>query len=62
MIDVQALMFAGITPPSDGSIRTTCPKCSATRRKPRERCLSITPMDWGVLVRCYHCKWEDGIV
>jgi len=61
MIDATALMFAGITPPASGN-RTTCPKCSDTRKKSREKCMVIKPDEWGMAVYCHHCKYEDLIV
>jgi hypothetical protein len=61
MIDATALMFAGITPPDRGC-KTTCPKCSATRRKSSERCLVVRTYQWGMQVYCYHCGYKDGIV
>jgi len=61
MIDATALMYAGITPPLNGH-RTTCPKCSAARKKAGEKCLSIFPYDWGMQVYCHHCGYKDGIV
>jgi hypothetical protein len=54
-------MFAGITPPASGN-RTTCPNCSHTRAKQREKCLVINPNEWGMAVYCHHCKYEDLIV
>jgi len=54
-------MYAGITPPLNGH-RTTCPKCSAARKKAGEKCLSIFPYDWGMQVYCHHCGYKDGIV
>ena len=38
----EALMFAGITPPTSGT-KTTCPHCSHERSKPQERCLKVFP-------------------
>lgn len=37
-------------------VDTTCPKCSATRRKKNARCLSIN-LDEGVAL-CHHCGWN----
>jgi twinkle protein len=38
-----------------GSIKTTCPKCSHTRKDKREPCLSV---DFSKNVwRCHHCGW-----
>jgi twinkle protein len=58
----QALLHNGITPPPEGCGKTTCPKCSPTRRKKAERCLSIK--DNGVVVTwlCFHCKYHGSDV
>ena len=56
----EALLFAGIVPPPEGSNRTTCPMCSHTRRKADDRCLSIYPRDGWVDWKCHHCGWQDG--
>jgi hypothetical protein len=56
----QALMWRGISPPPAGSRKTTCPVCSATRRKADEPCLSVYEVSWGVEWFCHHCGWEDG--
>ena len=57
----EELMWRGITPPAPGSRNTTCPHCSAHRKKRREKCLSLRPVDWGVMLLCFHCGWEDSI-
>ena len=56
----EALMFNGITPPDMGSKKTTCPKCSHTRRKQQERCLSVYVGEARVEWACHHCGWKDG--
>ena len=58
---IEDLEWSGITPPPHG-YRTTCPKCSPTRRKSRERCLKVTIIDWGMEVECFHCGYSDAIV
>lgn len=59
---IEALMFNGITPPPPGGRKTTCPQCSHTRRKSREKCLRLTPEECGVvLVYCHHCQWESAV-
>ena len=50
----------GITPPPLHSARTTCPLCSHTRRKSRERCLRIRPFDGWLEWECRHCGWAEG--
>ena len=52
----QALLHNGITPPDAGSRKTLCPKCSHTRRKSLEKCLSIQTEGPVVSWLCFHCK------
>ena len=61
---VQSLQFAGITPPQAGSAKTTCPYCSKTRRKKREKCLSVKECrETGlVFLKCFHCGYDDAII
>lgn len=40
-------------------IDTTCPKCSHTRKKKNDPCLSVT-IDEG-LYNCHHCSWSGTI-
>jgi hypothetical protein len=55
----EELMWRGITPPPEGSKKTTCPECSHTRAKKHRRCLSIK-LDRGMIfVLCFHCGHED---
>ena len=61
MIDAQALMYAGITPPPPGSNRTTCPICSHHRVKDWERCMVIRPMGDVMEVYCHHCGYEQEV-
>jgi hypothetical protein len=57
---IEALMWAGITPPKEGRKRTTCPKCSPTRKKAWEKCLLIREDAPGITkVYCHHCRYED---
>ena len=56
----EALMWRGITPPPEGSRKTTCPMCSHTRAKSSERCLSIYPGNQWISWQCHHCGWADG--
>lgn len=42
-----------------GHIRTTCPKCSADRKKKYDKCLSID-LDKGVF-HCHNCGWEGSV-
>jgi Toprim domain len=51
----------GITVPSEarGDVRTTCPQCSHSRRKQRDRCLAVD-MEKG-LWYCHHCQWTGHL-
>lgn len=44
---------------ASGEIDTTCPECSAQRRKKRARCLSVNAdkQTW----ICHHCGWSGGL-
>ena len=42
-----------------GHIRTTCPRCSADRKKKYDKCLSID-LDQGVF-HCHNCGWEGSV-
>lgn len=45
---------------STGSIKTTCPKCSETRKNKRDKSLSV---NLGKRVwNCHHCGWSGGIM
>jgi hypothetical protein len=58
---VEALLWNGINPPEPlpEFFRTTCPKCSATRRKRRQRCLVVITDDDRVRWYCHHCGYDD---
>jgi hypothetical protein len=48
-----------------GTIYSTCPECSAERRKKHARCLSITVQADRAVFCCHHCEargvvWRDG--
>jgi hypothetical protein len=48
-----------------GTLYSTCPECSAERRKKRAKCLSITIQDDRAVFCCHHCEargvvWRDG--
>lgn len=60
MIDV--LERNGITPPTEGRAKTTCPECSEYRRKRNDRCMKVWTYDDLVFWHCYHCKWESSDV
>ena len=42
-----------------GNYHILCPKCSHTRKKTKERCLSIN-VDKG-LYNCFHCGWSGNV-
>jgi len=42
-----------------GEVRTTCPECSAARRKRGEKCLAVN-VEKGTWL-CHHCGWSDGL-
>jgi hypothetical protein len=44
---------------ASGNTHTTCPECSHTRRKSRDRCLSVN-VDTGVW-HCWHCGYKGGV-
>lgn len=48
-----------LPPGRSGEVDTTCPRCSPTRRKSREKCLSVNTADgtW----HCHHCGWSGGL-
>ena len=51
---------AGIFPTnSSGQQKLPCPKCSSTRKKPSDPCLSvnITEGVWN----CHHCGWNGSV-
>lgn len=43
----------------NGHIRTTCPRCSADRKKKYDKCLSID-LDQGVF-HCHNCGWGGSV-
>ena len=52
----------GITIPygrTSGQVRTTCPRCSADRKKKYDKCLSIN-LDDGMF-HCHNCGWEGSV-
>jgi twinkle protein len=54
----------GIRPRSfePGSYKTTCPKCSHTRKKKSDPCLSITiNADETALWYCHNCEWKGAV-
>jgi twinkle protein len=58
---MQTWADAGIAIPNDrsGEIDVLCPQCSPTRRKSRQRCLSVNTIDGTWF--CHHCGWSGGL-
>ena len=47
---------------SIGNHKTTCPKCSHTRRNKRDLCLSVKiDDDGGAVWKCHNCGWAGNI-
>lgn len=44
---------------STGQVYTTCPKCSESRKKKKDKCLGVN-LDQGVW-HCVHCDWKGSI-
>ena len=44
---------------SSGEVKTTCPQCSASRKKSKYPCLSVN-LDKGVWL-CWHCDWSGSL-
>lgn len=42
------------------SFKTTCPKCSHTRKHKDDPCLSVRVDNSGIGVRCFNCGYTDG--
>jgi twinkle protein len=48
---------------SVGDYKTTCPKCSHTRKNKRDTCLSVTiKHDDAKVWKCHHCEWVGHIL
>ncbi|MBK6743611.1 MAG: toprim domain-containing protein [Hydrogenophilales bacterium] len=48
-----------LKPGATGEVKTTCPKCSASRKKKRYPCLNVN-VDEGVW-NCWHCSWAGTL-
>jgi len=42
-----------------GQVYTTCPKCSADRKKKKDKCLGVN-LTTGIW-HCVHCDWKGSI-
>src|SRR5690242_12251784 len=60
---VERLLSHGIRPQgySDGNHKLACPKCSHTRRKRSDPCLSLTIEGDRALWLCHHCQWSGAV-
>ena len=47
-------------PARNGEFMTTCPSCLHTRKKKRDRCLSVKIDNVGVRYFCHHCNDFQG--
>lgn len=45
---------------SRGDVKTTCPKCSDTRKHKNDPCLSVNVTDG--IWNCHNCGWKGGVV
>lgn len=45
---------------ASGGHKTLCPKCSHTRTKKTDPCLSVTIGDDGAVWKCHNCGWSGG--
>jgi len=48
-----------VPPHASGNIKTICPQCSATRKNPRDKCLSVNVTE-GIFV-CHNCDWRGSL-
>lgn len=63
MIVRDQLAEQGIRPQryGQGSHKTTCPKCSANRKKKTAPCLSVTVEAEAATWLCHHCSWSGAV-
>ena len=60
MSNAQKLIALGIPLKKfSGTVKTICPKCSHSRKKKTDPCLSVD-IDKGVY-HCFNCEWKGGI-
>jgi twinkle protein len=59
MLDNRGIRLRDTRP---GDHRTTCPNCSAGRKKKTDPCLSVTvdPSGADAVWNCWHCEWHGG--
>ena len=61
---IDELLFAeGIRVKSArmGTTKILCPKCSASRKKKTDPCLSVTIEPSGAVWKCHNCGWAGGV-
>src|SRR6056297_1947173 len=60
--ETDILSAAGITVRrwQGNNARTTCPECSAHRKKKTDPCLSVTRKPDGLVWTCWHCGQSGG--
>jgi len=46
---------------AEGNQKTTCPKCSNSRKNKTDPCLSVTIDLEGAVWKCHNCGWADGV-
>lgn len=55
----RGIRIRSITP---GTHRITCPECSSSRKKSKDKCLSVTIQeDMSAVWCCHHCNWSGGV-
>lgn len=59
IIDKITSLGINIKSHTSGEIKTTCPKCSSTRKKQSYPCLNVN-IDTGVY-HCWHCGWSGAV-
>lgn len=59
MIDKLIEQGIQVSPAARGDVKTPCPKCSASRKKKHDPCLSVN-VEQGVW-QCHNCGWAGGV-
>ncbi len=45
----------------EGNRKTTCPRCSHTRKNRKDPCLSVTVTSNHAVWHCHHCGWSGAV-
>ena len=45
----------------EGNRKTTCPRCSHTRKNRKDPCLSVTITSDHAVWHCHHCSWSGAV-